>query len=498
LDYRPFWQDEAETACLAKNVLTYGVPRAYDGVNIISQEHGHEFNQHFLWRWSPWLQIYVAAAAFKIGGLTTYAGRFPFAVLGIICIFLVYQLVIRNFGDRAWACLAALLLTTSVIFLLHARQCRYYSLGAFLTLISLYAFRQDWQKKTAPALLLGLSATLMFYTNYLLFFSYFVPFILAAFLLYYSEIPLYRALKIILAVTITLVPGLILFRIQQQTMMVNIWSFVPNNLNDYFTDVFQFMLPLPIALFLAWRWGRSLWRRSNLLVDPVEKFILFLTPVPQCEMRYLVHLYPLCAIILGWVICLVWRYHKFSGALLGLLLLGTNFLYVLPMDYLGIFYRPVHTDPHMLTYPNIPLRLYLAELSSPYPDVNQELIRFFQSHARPGDVIITTYGDLSLQFYTSCKVLGGLQKFTPPTKPPHWLVLRWFTRWNRQHDLNESEKVIRQLISQPGAYQPITLPYEDEFFGNYPDPYYHRFIPPIESISPLVIYEKKSAIHSTQ
>ncbi len=223
---------------------------------------------------------------------------------------------------------------------------------------------------------------------------------------------------------------------------------------------------------------------------------MLLTPVPQCEIRYLVHLYPICAIILGWVICRAWRYHKFSGALLGVLLLGTNWLYVLPMDYLDIINRPVNNDPHMLTYANIPLKLFLTELSSPYPDVNQNLIKFFRTHVRPGQTILTTYGDLPLEFYTSCKVSGGLQSFTPPTEPPHWLVLRWYTRWNRQHDLNESEWLIRRLISQPGAYHPIILPYEDEFFGNYPDPYYHRFIPPIESLSPLVIYEKNSSAHS--
>jgi hypothetical protein len=86
---------------------------------------------------APWLQIYVAAAAFKIGGLTTYAGRFPFAVLGIACTFLVFQLVYHNFDDPVWASLAVLLLATSVVFLLFARQCRYYSLGTFLVLINL-------------------------------------------------------------------------------------------------------------------------------------------------------------------------------------------------------------------------------------------------------------------------------------------------------------------------------------------------------------------------
>jgi hypothetical protein len=505
LDHRPFWQDEAETAGLAKNVLKYGVPRAYDGLNTISQEQGKEYDHNFLWRWSPWLQIYVTAAAFRIGGLTTYAGRFPYAVLGIACILLVYLLVSRNFGDRAWACLAALLLTTSVIFLLYARQCRYYSLGICLTLLTLYAFREDWQTRTWPALLLCFSLGLLFHTNYLLFLSFAGPFLLAALMLYHSEMPFTRTLQVIAGTGVILLPGLFLFRIQQQAMMVSLGAIL-EHLEQYNGDFFQFMFPLPVALYLVWRWGRNLWTRAGFAAE--ERFILFLalivvgnflilTPAPQCELRYLIHLYPLCAIILGWVICRAWRYHKFSGALLALLLLGTNWLYVLPLDWLGLINRPVHNDPRMLSYPNLPLKLYLTELSSPYPDVNQNLVRFFQTHAQPGETILTTYSDLPLEFYTSCKVLGGLQEPSPITQPPDWLVLRWYTRWNRQYDLNESERVIRQLLSQPGDYRPVTLPYEDEIFGNQPDPYFHRFMPPIESLSPLVVYEKISPSRPT-
>ena len=506
LDHRPFWQDEAETACLAKNVLKYGVPRAYDGVNIISQEHGHEYDQDYLWRWSPWLQIYVAAAAFKIGGLTTYAGRFPFAVMGIACLYLVYKLVSRNFGNRAWACLAALLLATSVVFLLYARQCRYYSLGTCLVLLSLYAFRADWQTRTGPALLLSCSLGLLFYANYLLFLSFAGPALLAAVWLYHSEMPLTRTLKVIAGTCLMILPGLLLFRIQQQTMMISLGTIL-KHLEEYSGNFLQFMFPLPVACYLLWHWGRNFWTRSDFLKDPAERFILFLalivvgnililTPVPQGEIRYLVHLYPLCAIVLGWVICRAWRYHKFSGALLALLLLGTNWLSVVPMEWLHITNRPVHNDPHMLSYPNIPLKLYLTELTSPYPDVNQNLIKFFRTHARPGQTILTTYGDLPLEFYTSCKVIGGLQEHTPMSPPPDWLVLRWYTNWNRHSDLNESERVIRQLIAPPGAYQPITLPYEDEIFGNDPDPLFHRFIPAIESLPPLVIYARKLPTHS--
>jgi hypothetical protein len=507
LDNRPFWQDEAETACLAKNVLKYGVPRAYDGVNLISQEAGKEYGSDYLWRWSPWLQIYVAAAAFRLGGLTTYTGRLPFALMGLACIFLVYQLVRHNFGDRSWALTAAALLACCVPFLLHARQCRYYSLGAFFTLTSLYALRGDWQSKTWPALLLCISLGLLFYSNYLLFFSFAGAALLATTLLYYSEIPLARSLKLIITVGIIILPGLFFFCIHQQATMVSRGAIL-DNLETYFGDFFQFMFPLPLAGYLLWRWGRLLWTRSGLWKAPQEKFILFLslvvlgnililTPAPGGEFRYLVHLYPLCAIILGWIVCQAWRYQKFIGALLAVLMLGTNWLNVLPMDWLGIINRQVDNDPHMLIYPNLPLKLYISELSSPYPDVNQNLIRFFQAHARPGETILTTYGDLPLQFYTPFKISGGLEGPMVITRAPDWLVLRCEPRWNRQYDLNESEVLIRQLLSNSTDYQKVVLPAEDEMFGNQPDPFFHHFLPPVESLSPLTIYEKKSLARPT-
>jgi hypothetical protein len=500
LDHRPFWQDEAETACLAKNVLQYGVPRAFDGVNIISQEQGREYDQNFLWRWSPWAQIYVTAAAFRLGGLTTYAGRLPFAIFGLGCVFMVYWVVNRNFANPGWACLAALLLTLTVPFLLYARQCRYYSLGMALTLMSLYAFREDWRTKTGPAFLLALSLGLLFYTNYLLFLSFAGALGLAAVLLYPADIPWRRTLRLIAGIGLIILPGLFLFRIQKQAMMVSLGAILIN-LDKYAIDFFQFMFPLPVVIYLAWRWSRIIWSTAALPQEPEERFVMFLgvvilgnilllSPAPQSELRYLVHLYPLCAIILGWTVCRVWRFQKFSGVLLALLLLGTNWLCLVPMEWLRMTNHPIHNDARMLTFPNLPLRLYLGELSSPYPDVNQSLIKFFQSRTRPGDTILTTYDDLPLQFYTACRVIGGLQQVAPLTRSPDWLVLRWYTRWNRQYDLNDSERLVRELLAVPGAYRRVALPGEDELFGYQPDPYFHHFMPPMISLAPLAVYEK--------
>jgi 4-amino-4-deoxy-L-arabinose transferase-like glycosyltransferase len=500
LDNRPFWQDEAETAGLAKNLLQYGVPRAYDGLNIISQEQGREFDANFLWRWSPWMQICVAAAGFSLGGLTTFAGRLPFALMGLACIFLVYRLVRHNFGDRAWALCAAILLTGSVPFLLFARQCRYYSLGALLTLMSLYAFKEDWQKRFMPALLLCLSIAFLFYTNYLLFFSFVMPALLIGIWLYPQEFPLKRTAIITLATLIIIVPGLLLFRIQEQSHIMNL-VVIPNNLENYFRDLVQFMIPVPIAMYLLWRWRRSFWTRAAIPGESGEKFILFLGLIiagniivlslaPQSEHRYLVHLYPLCAIILGWVTLRVWRFDKISGVLLAFLLFFTNWLYLVPMEWLQIVNRPNHTNRQMLTYPNLPLKLFLTELFSSYPDVNQNFIRFFQAQARPGDIILTTYGDLPLQFYTPFQVLGGLQGHISPSRLPDWVVSRYEMRYNRDYQLQDSEKFIREKLSLATDYQAIILPWEDEPFGNRADPYYHRFVPAARPLAQIVIYKK--------
>jgi hypothetical protein len=149
--------------------------------------------------------------------------------------------------------------------------------------------------------------------------------LLAAILLYHHEMPLTRTLKVIAGTFLIILPGLFLFRIQQQTMMISLGAIL-EHLEEYSGNFFQFMFPLPVAVYLLWHWGEALWNRSDLLKDPAERFILFLalimfgnililTPAPQGEMRYLVHLYPLCAIILGWVICQAWHYQKFSGIL---------------------------------------------------------------------------------------------------------------------------------------------------------------------------------------
>lgn len=74
LDGRLFWEDEAETALLARSILHHGVPHVDDGQNHIVI-HGDPYDaRNGVWTWSPWLPDYITAASFAVFGQTTWAG----------------------------------------------------------------------------------------------------------------------------------------------------------------------------------------------------------------------------------------------------------------------------------------------------------------------------------------------------------------------------------------------------------------------------------------
>ena len=502
LDQRPFWQDEAETGCLAKNVLKFGLPYAYDGDNLISQEEGREFaDGDYLWRWSPWLQIYLHAASYLVMGPTTFAGRFPFALCGLLTILMVYILIRRRFNDIAWARISALLLTFWVPFLLYARQGRYYAVGALLVVLSLYAFRGKWGTRTGPAALLVVSLALLFYANYLLFLSFCAAIFLAAMIVYIREIKPVRTIILGLLTVVLVMPGVWVSRMGEQSSLMNIDKFM-DGLTWYLTDIGVFMLPIPLVAYLLIRWIGAPFRRSNGAGDPGERFVVFLVIitainilvlalVPQIFNRYLAHLYPAAAIICGWVAVKAWRFQKLTGILLFVLLAFTNFLTVLPMGWLGWVNRPWHTAYNMLNYPDIPLRLYLTELNSNIRDVNQCAIDFFRANAGKDDVIFANYGDLPLIFYTDFKVMGGLQGRIPDDgHPPDWVLKRPFLTLSRDRMFMKSDEYMYKKLDLENDYEAIALSCPAEMWGARADPYSHEFLPVEEPYRHLTVYRR--------
>ena len=499
---RPLWQDEAETANLARNVLATGLPYATDGLNVVSQEERREFDTDMVWRWSPWLQIYMSAAGQSISPHSTFWARFFFALTGLACVAATYLLVLSRFGDVALARLSALLLTLNVPFLLFARQGRYYSAGGLILLCILWGFLGDWKRRAGPLLAIGLGMGLLFHANYLLLFSLTPPLLTAALLLYRDSTDLKRVGLAIIAACTLVVPGIFLYRLGRQSTLFNVMV-IPENIMLYFSDWVMFMLPLPLLAWLSWRWRGFFLGRGG-PQDARERFCLFCVLVmigsffilalfPQRFHRYIVHFYPLCAIVLAWAGLSLWRFSKPSGALFLILVGLTNWLNLIPMEKLRLVNRPWQNDLTQLTSVNIPLKLHITELFSPYPDVNQALIGFFNANAKKGQTILAEYGDMTLQFYTPFRVLGGLQGPIAPDEKPDWVSMRRDLRVNRDGFLFAPREFIQERLDLERDYERVALAAPDETFGNRADPYFHFFVPMGPPQSPLAIYKRKEA-----
>src|SRR5712691_6910681 len=96
------WQDEAETALLGRNITKFGVPRVWDGENLVAQFYVLDFDRHLLFQKS-WLPPYLVAASFTLFGESTTTARLPFALCGPLVVWLAWRLARRWTGDGVTA-----------------------------------------------------------------------------------------------------------------------------------------------------------------------------------------------------------------------------------------------------------------------------------------------------------------------------------------------------------------------------------------------------------
>jgi len=155
------WQDEAETAFYARQILDFRLPNAYDekrdlflyiGAFIpISPSDSHsglidptiyEFVQEDFANDGtlikhPYGDILLTALSFSIFGPSTFSARFLFALTGVFSLILVYQLG-RYLYNKRVGLIAMAFQTFNIVLIAYERQARYYSLNLFGFLGALY------------------------------------------------------------------------------------------------------------------------------------------------------------------------------------------------------------------------------------------------------------------------------------------------------------------------------------------------------------------------
>jgi 4-amino-4-deoxy-L-arabinose transferase-like glycosyltransferase len=497
------WQDEAETALLSQRLGKYGLPLAFDGRNLIRQAPKDvQYTADYVWVYHPWLPFYFTSLSMALLGATTQAARLPYAVAGWATVMLLYWSVRRHMRDTRVAAVSSLLLATSVPFLLHARQCKYFAFAALFTVATTDAYlllrRRSPPGWATPYLVL--SGFCLFQSN----FGAFVPLMLALGAHFALMRPNWRQVQRMgppmgLLALLVLPWAVFLQTWARGTFAFDVYRFA-GHLAHYVVYITGWVFPLPLgclflSLLLVWRMrmGTAEYSAVVLYATIIVVTVLFLSVAfIWMYFSYIVQLVPLLMVLLALVLLWIADRSRMIGLAVIVVLLSTNGLHVFPYA-MGIVQRFEWASLAERSYLRATDALveragewrfdfagYLYELSHDYDGPNEGIVLFLQHNAEPGDVVLMNYGELPVAFYTGLDIAGGLSGYRiERVSTPQWVINR---RDGPYRD--EMERIIGG-----GSYEAYEIPYADILWGNRPVPEYHKFAT-VRDVPNVVIHRR--------
>ena len=543
LDGRPFWGDEAETALLARNVLKFGVPKVGDGVNHISL-HGDKFDAHDgVWAWSPWLQDYIVAGSFAIFGQTTWSGRAPFAFVGWLSVVVLGAVGWQIYRNHRVALAAMVSMGMSEVFLLHIRQCRYYSITVLAEILLVYGIYLILARNKGGSWFILAGLLVQFYCNYACAAANIPILVVLALGLFSRDRGALRQLLLCFGIFLLLAVPWILFAetwregsAEGRDSWAHLLGFYAWQFHFHFFP-WCFVL-LPIGGWLVRRFSAS---RINVAQvskpadlsglgsrerdslsgakdrpeGPSEWERASQSPISKSADRTTSHARR------------VWKpepneshFYEFENHLMGLMILYVPVLLIMPLAF-SRYLLPllpiacllvavwlfryikwtwlvcvilmaqcltnvlaVATDPFGKQYPvRSPLADVLFSSLLSYEDRLTDLLKFFKDNARPGDTLVSWDPEFPLAFYTHFKIVDA--RLTPDLFHP---LPEWVLPESATGDLNQKHELPDALKSR---YEKIILTVHNSTqVDTIPEPEAYE-LQTAASMAPFVIYKLK-------
>jgi len=490
LDTRVLWMDEAETALLGRSILDHGVPTSFDGRNVVSQEVGREYGPDYVWRWTPWLDKYLAAAGFAVLGESTFSARFPFALLGLLCVISMYPLALALFRDRWIGVLAMAFLALSVPFILHVRQCRYYSPVILCTIWVLYFFAGMARGRRFAVAGFVAATTLLFQSSVLNATATAVALVPCALVSRFAAPALRRAALAAAVMLLLNAPSFYLFSpATSEPRLYRVWDTVRVYLALTNRYTFPFVT-LPLFLTLAW-WARrrpfvesSAWRPFLVLVVFLGAYLAAVTAAPWFFYRYTVGLLPVASVLLAFMCGSMLRWSRLVGApITACLMLTAMFHVALPLPQPFFRMSELAKRRSFQVYDVFfPLGNVLHEMTRPYPGPMELLLNLLAHSATPTDRVFISYGDLIVVFYTGLEVRGGQSGRPLDGWPePEWIVIRYPFSFVDRPVLRadtERKRAWVQSTLDTKHYAAVPSPSTDTPWDNIPEPHLHWYRAP--------------------
>lgn len=467
------WQDEAQTALIAKTVLVHGIPLGTDGRNSFSQDLGQDYGKGYIWRFHPWFQFYMLAAFFALFGTSTLVARLPFALCGIATVIVLYLLAQSLWNSRRAGVFAAITLTCSVPFLILARQCRYYAPSALFMMLGLYGYLLLLQRRRYASAIFFISLILLFQTQYVHYLA------LTAAVIFHSLICRRDRFKTVLLLAVGTavlnIPWIIWFT--TNNFLTGMYKTHENNtllfLLSFCAQIKKRVFPLflidaaALIILIGWLKEKRIylsretyWQNLLLLILVIAADLLFLSyTTPAAFFRCLAAVIPICCAISALVMEMS---SKLVSVVLGCVLMLA------------------------VVWSIGPIPDYTYELTHRYEGPVEGMVRFLNRHAEPDDIIAVTYEDLPLKFYTRFRIVGGLAgEDLSPVKKARWIILRKYT-------VNDKDYSVRQYITSNlplHEYKKIRINSPDIQFQNREGIEEHQFRT-VENEDRVIIYQK--------
>ena len=405
----------------------------------------------------PWLPFYLLAGFLGVFGSNTWVARLPFALFGFATVILIYFFSQALWKSRRAGLVAVALLILSVPFLILSRQCRYYSLSAFFSILGLHFYIRLTENKAYASLAFLSGCTLLFYTHYIYYAVFLITVLLHAVLFHRTQI---KKLLFLCTVSAMLnLPWIIwvsgLFADASYASRLLNPAKIINHTQDYLLQMTQYIFPLPLLLLSFSAAGICLFKcrkgDQGFIVRNLALLLLFIgisiLVFPHLTLdpffRYLTPLIPVCCLIITLTVEWCMKFHVLAG-------MGVIVFF--------IFSQPVSN--------------YLYEITHDYDGPVEGIVEYLNRHGKKDDVVAITYEDLPLKFYTRMRVVGGLTgEDLSPAKNADWVILR-------KHVICEKDFKVRQYLLKHvpwDDYQQIRISYPDIPYQNRESPYEHRY-----------------------
>jgi hypothetical protein len=415
-----FWDDEAQVGFIAKNFVKIGHLTGWDGRNLLSCRNGTLIDNNFR-SIDPPLAYLVAALSYKLFGNNTFTARYPFVILGLMTLVFFWTLLKQEFGAFYHAHLYGMaLFGLSYSFLLNIRQCRYYALCLFFSVVSYLLFVRCIRKGGVPCFIaLGLSLSLLFYSNYLLF-ACFSGALLVVFAVYHIKHATrsfyWKACLAVIVAGVCTVPYAMHFRIwlrpdiPEQKHLVEKAVLLFWNIRELdYIGYLPVIVVVPLLIYLLRNRNNpsvpSSVAQWTLLVGAYVVFISLLSPQPApwsgikggtADIRYLIICLPFSAGIIGFFLALV---HKLIGQIVACILLCIMLC----------------TNALSLRLNKLPVRVllpsYVREIHKKDITPYEAAVSYLMANAKQDDTVVALpdYANQVLLYYMSDKIkIGGL------------------------------------------------------------------------------------------